>query len=275
MGSAPDLYGVIGHPVAHSRSPLIHRLFATRTGERMDYVLLDAAPGEFAAVVAEFHNGGGKGLNVTVPYKQEAYGIATRRTERARLAGAVNTLAWLDGDLLGDNTDGAGLVRDLQVNLGIGLEGSSILLLGAGGASRGVVGPLLDCGARRVVIANRTHERADALAARFGMSPRLGSMPLENLTSNFDLVVNATSASLYGEVPQIPRTAIGPGTFCYDMMYGREPTVFLRWAEANGAGGWADGLGMLVEQAAESFLVWRGVRPDTGPVLAEVRRSLS
>jgi len=275
MAGATDLYGVIGHPVAHSRSPLIHRLFASRTGQHMEYVLLDAAPGEFVDVVTEFRERGGKGLNVTVPYKEEAYGMATCRTERARLAGAVNTLAWQDGGLLGDNTDGAGLIRDLQANLGVGIEGSSILLAGAGGAARGVVGPLLDCGARRLVIVNRTPERAAALAARFGSAPRLRAMAFEELTSAFDLVINATSASLYGQVPPIPGAAVGSGTFCYDMMYGREPTAFLRWAEANGAGGSADGLGMLVEQAAESFLLWRGVRPETGPVLEQVRLSLS
>jgi len=274
MSASPDLYGVIGHPVSHSRSPQIHRLFASQTGQNMDYVLLDAEPGEFVDVVNEFRDRGGKGLNVTVPFKEEAYAIAARCSERARLAGAVNTLAWLDGELIGDNTDGAGLTRDLEANLGANIEGASVLLVGAGGAARGVVAPLLDRGARSLVVANRTPERAAELVARFGSSPRLRSMALGDVCDPFDLVVNATSASLKGQVPAIPAAAVGTTTFCYDMMYATEPTAFLLWARDHGAGGVADGLGMLVEQAAESFFLWRGIRPDTRAVLKQMRSSL-
>ena len=274
MSAPPDLYGVIGHPVSHSRSPQIHRLFASQTGQNLDYVLLDAEPGEFVDVVTEFRDRGGRGLNVTVPFKEEAYAIATRCSQRARLAGAVNTLAWLDGELIGDNTDGTGLTRDLEANLGVRIEGASVLLVGAGGAARGVVAPLLDCGARRLVVANRTPERATELVARFGSSPRLRSIALGDVGGPFDLVVNATSASLKGQIPAIPAAAVGATTFCYDMMYATEPTAFLLWARDHGAGGSADGLGMLVEQAAESFFLWRGIRPDTAAVLEQVRSSL-
>ncbi len=275
MVDAPDLYGLIGHPVAHSRSPLIHRLFAAQTGQDMSYVLLDADPAEFDDVVADFRNRGGKGLNVTVPHKEAAFRLSGPRTERARMAGAVNTLAWQDGDLLGDNTDGAGLVRDLQTNLGIRLEDATILVAGAGGAASGIIGPLLDCGAGCIVIANRTPERADTLVARFRSCPQLQSAPFPEVRGDFDLIINATSASLSGQVPPVPDTAVGPTTFCYDLMYSKDPTAFLAWAVARGARDSADGLGMLVEQAAESFLVWRGIRPATAPVLDEVRRSLS
>lgn len=270
-----DLYGVIGHPVAHSRSPQIHRIFASHTGQRMDYVLVDAEPGEFAEAVQAFRDRGGKGLNVTVPFKERAFAIAARVAERARIAGAVNTLTWIDDDLLGDNTDGAGLIRDLQTNLGMVLEGAHILLAGAGGAARGVIGPLLDSGARSVVVANRTPERAAALVDCFGSPSRLSSIPFAGITGPFDLIVNATSASLHGQAPAIPRQAVSAATFCYDMMYASGPTAFLQWARSRGAGGTADGLGMLVEQAAESFMLWRGIRPETDSVLDEVRRSLT
>ena len=264
--SPADLYGVIGHPVAHSRSPRIHGLFAEQTGQRIRYEAIDAPPGAFARIAGEFRQRGGLGLNVTLPYKEDACRLATRLTDRARQAGAVNTLAWKDAEVLGDNTDGIGLVRDLEDNLGFAITGSRILLAGAGGAALGAVGPLLAHGAARVVIANRTAERATALVARFGSPARLEASPYGELTGPFDLIVNATAASLAGQVPPIPARAAGPGTYCYDMMYAAEPTPFLRWAEARGAGGSADGLGMLVEQAAESFALWRGVRPDTGPV---------
>lgn len=274
-GGAVDLYGVIGHPVAHSFSPRIHRIFAARTAQHMNYVLVDAAPGEFAEAVEAFRARGGKGLNVTLPFKERAFTMASRLTERARVAGAVNTLSWVDDVLRGDNTDGAGLIRDLRTNLDLVLEGAHVLLAGAGGAASGVIGPLLDSGVDGIVVANRTPERAAALIDRFGAPSRLSAASFDDLTGPFDLIVNATSAGLRDQVPPIPQRAVGSGTFCYDMMYADEPTAFIRWARSSGAARSADGLGMLVEQAAESFLLWRGIRPETGPVLAELRGKLS
>lgn len=272
---APGLYGLVGHPVAHSRSPLIHRRFAAETGERLDYVLINIPPGGFVHGVGEFRDRGGLGLNVTLPYKGEALEYATELSERARRAQAVNTLAWReDGGVLGDNTDGAGLVRDIEHNLGFAIGGARVLLMGAGGAARGALPPLVDAVPREIVIANRTASRARRLAETgAGPVPVTGGGYGE-LEGPFDLVVNATSASLAGEVPALPDDAIGAATLCYDMMYEAGLTVFLRWARDRGAGGLADGTGMLVEQAAESFALWRGVRPDTAGALAEVRAAL-
>jgi len=241
----------------------------------MNYELVDATPGQFAEAVEAFRTRGGKGLNVTLPFKERAFTMASRLSERAQVAGAVNTLSWVDDELRGDNTDGAGLIRDLRTNLGVALEDAHVLLAGAGGAARGAIGPLLDSGAAGVVVANRTPERAAVLIERFGSPSRLISASFDDVTGPFDLIVNATSASLRDQVPPIPQRAVGPATFCYDMMYADKPTAFVRWARSSGAGGSADGLGMLVEQAAESFLLWRGIRPETGPVLAELRGSLS
>ena len=274
MGDAADLYGLIGHPVEHSRSPLIHRLFADQTEQRIEYLLIDAPPGRFQSEVDRFRARGGLGLNVTLPYKLDAQRLCSRLTQRAAQAGAVNTLAWQDGGLLGDNTDGDGLVRDLRDNLGVHVRGSRILLIGAGGAARGAIGSLLRAEPVELSIANRTADRALALAAEFSAAGPVRGRSFESLEDGFDIIINATSASLSDEVPAIPAAAVGPSTFCYDMMYSSCPTAFLRWARAGGAAGSADGLGMLVEQAAESFLLWRGVRPDTGPVLEEVRRGL-
>jgi shikimate dehydrogenase len=270
MEGSVDQYAVVGHPVAHSLSPFIHSLFARQTGQSLSYRLMDVPPERFTEQVYEFFATGGRGLNVTLPHKTRALTIAHELTERARLAGAVNTLAARrDGSLLGDNTDGAGLVQDLTVNLGVPVRGRSILLIGAGGAARGVMAPLLALGPQRIVISNRTAERAMALAVvcaglgavegcGFG---ELGAQP-------FDLIVNATSASLTGELPGVPATVFGPQTFCYDMAYGRADTPFVRWARALGCREAVPGWGMLVEQAAESFRLWRGVRPLTAPVLA-------
>lgn len=270
-----DLYGLIGHPVEHSRSPLIHRIFAADCGLPVDYVLIDAPPGSFADEVRSFHDRGGRGLNVTLPYKGDAFRFCTRPTRRASQARSVNTLAWEGGDVVGHNTDGEGLVRDLRYNLGVRLSDRRILLVGAGGAARGSIGPLLDEDPAELVIANRNPEKAGKLAAELGAAGPVRAEPFERLEQPFDLIINATSASLSGQVPDLPASVVGPLTFCYDMMYGVEPTVFLKWATQNGAAGSADGLGMLVEQAAESFLLWRGVRPETGPVLAEVRNTLA
>jgi len=272
----PDRYAVVGHPVDHSRSPFIHRRFAAATGQSLTYERIDIPPGAFAPRVADFGRQGGRGLNVTLPYKFDALSFAERLTDRARDAGAVNTLAWLDdGVVLGDNTDGTGLVRDLTVNLGLRLGSARVLLLGAGGAARGALAALAASRPGEIVIANRTPARADALAADFAGGGSVRSCGYESLTGRFDLVVNATSASLAGDVPPVPPAVVDDGTLCYDMMYGKGPTAFLVWAADQGAGRRADGVGMLVEQAAESFALWRGVRPATGPVLTELRARLA
>jgi shikimate dehydrogenase len=273
---APDRYAVVGHPVAHSRSPFIHARFAAATGQRLVYDLIDIPPGEFRERVDAFAADGGRGLNVTLPYKFEALDYAETLTDRARDAGAVNTLAWrADGSVLGDNTDGAGLVRDLEQNLGCALAGSRVLLLGAGGAARGALPALAAAGPGAVVVANRTHARAVALAADFAHRVAVEAREFDALEGRFDLVINATAASIEDAVPPVPARVVDGGTLCYDMMYGAVPTAFLRWAAAAGAGRRADGIGMLVEQAAESFALWRGVRPETGPVLAALRAQLA
>jgi shikimate dehydrogenase len=270
MEGSVDQYAVVGHPVAHSLSPFIHSLFARQTGQSLSYRLMDVPPERLIEQVCEFFATGGRGLNVTLPHKTRALTLAQELTERARLAGAVNTLAVRrDGSLLGDNTDGAGLVQDLTVNLGVTVQGRSILLIGAGGAARGVIAPLLALGPQRIVISNRTAERATALA---GVFARLGTVEGcgfgELGAQPFDLIVNATSASLTGELPGVPPALFGPQTFCYDMAYGRADTPFVRWARELGCREAVPGWGMLVEQAAESFRLWRGVRPLTAPVLA-------
>jgi shikimate dehydrogenase len=270
-----DRYAVMGNPIAHSRSPEIHTLFARQTGQSIRYDAILVALDLFAQAVAEFVASGGKGLNVTVPFKQEACQVADELSRRARRAGAVNTLAVSGaGTLFGDNTDGMGLVRDLTENLRIELSGSRVLMLGAGGAARGVLAPLLEREPARVIIANRTAARAEELADLFADLGDLTGCGFDALgAERFDLVINATSAGLLGQVPALPEGVIGPETRCYDMTYGREPTTFMRYAEAQGARCCYDGLGMLVEQAAESFGLWRGVRPHTGPVIDQLRRS--
>ena len=271
-----DAYAVMGHPVAHSRSPLIHRLFAEQTGQAMVYTAIEVEPGDFPGAVARFRVGGGRGLNVTLPFKEEAFALAEGTTPRAARAGAVNTL-WFepDGSCRGDNTDGVGLVRDLARVLGAPLAGRRVLMLGAGGAARGVVGPLLEEGPASLVIANRGEERARALATLFSGAGDVRARGLDGIPDRgFDLIVNATSASLHGALPALPRGLLAPGGFAYDLVYGPRPTPFETWARGAGAAGTADGLGMLVEQAAESFLRWRGIRPRTGPILAAVRALL-
>lgn len=270
MEGSVDQYAVVGHPVAHSLSPFIHSLFARQTGQSLVYRLMDVAPEQFIERVREFFATGGRGVNITVPHKTRAMTLASELTERARLAGAVNTLAARhDGTLLGDNTDGAGLVQDLSVNLGVQLKQRDILLIGAGGAARGVIAPLLAREPRRIAIANRTAERAAALAAVFAGLGAVEGGGFGALGGQaFDLIINATSASLTGELPAVPAAAFGPDTFCYDMAYGRGDTPFVRWARELGCRHAVPGWGMLVEQAAESFRLWRGVRPLTAPVLA-------
>ena len=273
MSALPDQYGVIGHPVAHSLSPFIHGLFARETGQQMIYRLYDVPPEQFAAQVQAFFEHGGRGLNVTVPHKIAAVEVAHDLTTRAAHAAAVNTLSLgEDGRILGDNTDGAGLVRDLCDNHGIAVTNQRVLIIGAGGATRGVLAPILALEPTIVVIANRTPERAAALAAAFsdlGTTQGLGFADLGGET--YDLVINATSASLSGEIPPLPAAAIGADTVCYDLAYGKSATAFVEWARARGCAQALQGWGMLVEQAAESFLVWRGIRPSTARVLAVLR----
>lgn len=262
----PDRYAVIGNPVDHSRSPWIHAEFAAACRQDIEYTRIAAPLDGFERSVQEFRAAGGKGLNVTLPFKPQAYRYCERASEQARAAGAVNTLSF-GAVVQGDNTDGTGLVRDLAGNLGIELERRSILLMGAGGAAQGVAGALLEAGARRLVIANRTLAKARALAARFKGASASGYEALAG--ERFDLIVNATSAGLAGDAPPLPGGVLHGGSVAYDMVYGRD-TPFLAAARAAGARA-CDGLGMLVEQAAESFFLWRGVRPQTGAVLRKLR----
>jgi len=272
----PDLYAVFGNPIAHSKSPVIHAAFAASTGQEMIYEARLAPVDGFAPAVADFVGQGGKGMNVTVPFKEDAFRLATRLSERAARAGAVNTLSFSGGEIAGDNTDGAGLVRDITVNLGYSLAGKRILLLGAGGASRGVIAPLLAEGPAVLAVANRTAAKAEALAAAFAdVAPVEGGDFGRYAGRSFDVVINATSASLAGETLPLPEGLFATGSLAYDMMYGKGETPFLQLAREQGAGRCADGLGMLVEQAAEAFFVWRGVRPATTPVLADLRARLA
>lgn len=263
-----DHYAVIGHPVGHSKSPRIHALFAVQTAQNMAYEAIEAPLDDFAGTVARLRSTGFRGCNVTVPFKFEAFKLATRRSERAESAQAVNTLSFSGDVIEGDNTDGAGLVRDIENNLGIRLQDRRVLLMGAGGAAYGVVLPLLQAGAH-LTVANRTPEKAFALAKAFPSAAiQAGGYDMLD-AAPFDIVINATSSGLADELPPLPESALSPGTLAYDMMYGRE-THFMALARARGAQV-ADGLGMLVEQAAEAFFVWRGVRPDTRPVLETLR----
>jgi shikimate dehydrogenase len=266
-----DRYAVMGHPIGHSRSPAIHTLFARQTGQRLLYDALDVLPANFSDAARRFFAEGGRGLNVTLPHKEAAFALAERRTPRASSAAAVNTLTCVDGHILGDNTDGAGLVRDLCGNLGVELAAQRLLLLGAGGAARGVIAPLLAAAPAALVIANRRLERASELA-HAQADERVLASGLEALRGRqFDVVINATSASLADQVPAVPAGVIGARSCCYDMAYGKGPTAFMRWASGQGAIRVFDGLGMLVEQAAESFYLWRGVRPETAPIMAALK----
>ncbi|MNR78148.1 Shikimate dehydrogenase [compost metagenome] len=268
-----DNYAVIGNPIAHSKSPDIHARFAAQTQQNLQYERLLAPLDGFLATVQEFVAQGGKGLNVTVPFKLEAYAMATRLTERARAAGAVNTLKFGDGEMLGDNTDGVGLVTDIVRNAGVAVAGKTVLLLGAGGAARGVILPLLHEKPAKLVLANRTHAKAVDLVERFAPNPCLEVGDFALLDDAFDIVINATAASLASEVPPISPRVFAQRTLAYDMMYGAAPTPFMQFATQHGASA-RDGLGMLVEQAAESFYLWRGVRPETTAVFAELRSKL-
>jgi shikimate dehydrogenase len=262
----------MGYPVSHSRSPVIHRLFALQTGQNIQYELLQVAPEKLDKSIAQFQRTGGKGLNITVPHKTEVLRLADQLSERAELAGAVNTLVFQEDSVFGDNTDGIGLLRDLVGNLGVQLRDCNILILGAGGATRGIVAPLLESQPESSSIANRTLAKARDLvehlsdigpvtACRFGEVPK---------STHFSLIINATSGGLTGENPPYPASAISDGCLCYDLSYGLTPTPFSLWAARHGATKSVMGWGMLVEQAAESFHLWRGVRPDTSQVLKQI-----
>ena len=275
----PDRYAVIGHPIAHSKSPLIHGLFAQATGQELTYEAIDGgdAPGGFARALAGFRAAGGRGVNVTLPFKLEALACADEADDAARLAGAANALRFEGGRVQARNFDGAGLVRDIAVNLAVPLHAARVLLLGAGGAARGAILPLARAGAARIVIANRTADKARQLAA--DLAPHAGGCAiagagLDALGGGFEVVINATSASLSGADLQVPADAFALAHLAYDMVYGKGLTPFLRQAQAAGARRLADGIGMLVEQAAEAFAWWRGLRPDTAPVIAQLAKPL-
>ena len=271
-----DRYCVFGNPIAHSKSPDIHAAYAAQTGHAVQYEKRLAPVDGFAAAVQAFIAEGGKGANVTLPFKLEAVKVANALTIRAQAAGAVNTLHFTEDGIIGDNTDGAGLVADIVDNAGMQIGGRRVLLLGAGGAARGVVLPILEHRPAQLVIANRTVATAQALADQFaalGGAGVVSACGYADLDGAFDLVINATAASLSAELPPVPATVFAPGALALDMMYGKEPTVFLQFAASHGAAV-RDGLGMLVEQAAEAFAVWRGVHPDTAPVLQSLRAQL-
>lgn len=266
-------YAVMGNPVNHSLSPRIHQMFAQKCGIALEYTAINVEAGEFAAAVAQFRNDGGKGLNITVPFKLEAWQLADLRSPRAQLAGAVNTLRFdSDGSVFGDNTDGVGMLRDITSNLGKPITDAKILVIGAGGAVRGVLGPLLEACPSLLHIVNRTASKATDLAAVFGeLGPCTGSGLNEAGLASYDIIINGTAASLQGKMPDLPVCIFTNESLAYDMMYSREPTPFLAWASDNGVSQCSDGLGMLVEQAAESFYIWHGLRPETKSVLQALR----
>ena len=285
VGSQAGLerYFVLGNPVGHSKSPQIHARFAQLTGQQLAYQPWLVPPGGFAAVLAQLKAGGARGCNVTVPFKFEAYQAADSQSDRAQLAQAANTLVIGKGRVHADNTDGIGLVRDIEANAGVVLAGRDVLLIGAGGAGAGVLGPLLAAGPRRLVLVNRTRDRADALAARHQAHPWLQQVlqktellvqDLQGVQGNFDVVINASASSLAGSAVPVAGNVLKPGALACDLMYGPAAGGFMAWARAHGAIG-RDGLGMLVEQAAESFALWRGVRPPAAQVLQELRLSLA
>lgn len=262
-----DRYAVFGNPIAHSKSPLIHAAFARQTGQDLVYEAILAPLDDFVTSASAFFQAGGRGANVTVPFKEEAFRLAHQLTDRAAKAAAVNTLTYADGRITGDNTDGAGLVHDIRDNLNCSIQAKRILLMGAGGAARGVILPLLAEQPASLTVANRTVEKAAALREHFSNIETSSYQGL--MGQQFDLVINATSSGLSDELPPLPDGIFFPGALAYDMMYGRV-TPFIRFAREQGVTV-ADGLGMLVEQAAEAFYVWRGIRPQTAPVIAQLR----
>ena len=264
-----DRYGVIGYPVAHSRSPIIHKQFAEQTGQEMRYEAIEVPPDKLEQSIRQFQRSGGRGLNVTVPHKSEVVRLVDELSETASIAGAVNTLDISSDTIIGHNTDGTGLVRDLIGNVGLSLAGLRVLILGAGGATRGIIGPLLEQETASIMVANRSVDKADALVDHFGTMGEVSAVRLDRIPDNrtFDLILNATSARLGGKMPEFPTHAVGAETLCYDLSYGLKETPFVAWAKGAGAGRTRSGWGMLIEQAAESFEIWRGVRPDTAPVM--------
>lgn len=269
-----DRYAVFGNPIGHSKSPFIHTLFARQTNQPLTYTAELVPVDGFMDAARQFFASGGKGCNVTVPFKEDAVQFATRLTERAQLAGAVNTLKKLDdGGILGDNTDGEGLVQDL-LQYQVPLQGARILFIGAGGAARGVLKPLLDQHPAEIVITNRTLAKAEQLATLFSHYGAIKAVAMKEIDQGFDVVINSTSASLSGELPAVSAAIFTPSTYAYDMMYGAGKTAFNQWASDNGAAAAYDGLGMLVGQAAESFMLWRGLRPGTRQILRELRKNL-
>ncbi len=277
----PQLYAVMGNPISHSKSPQIHTAFALETNQKLEYSAIHVDVGGFAQAVSHFQGHGGKGLNVTVPFKLDARKMADSLTERAKKAGAVNTLIFSkDGHIEGDNTDGVGLVNDIIDHLGWEILQKRVLILGAGGASRGVIGPILDKKPETLMIANRTASKATELARLFSDSKDKDTKSIEAggydslAGQQFDLIINATAASLQGQVPPLPDDLLTAEACCYDMMYAAKPTAFMQWASQHGAKQISDGLGMLVGQAAESFYIWRGIRPSVSPVIQSIQQSM-
>lgn len=272
-----DKYAVYGNPIKHSKSPVIHAAFAEQTGQSVKYRAVRVELGEFERSARTFFEGGGAGLNVTVPFKQEAFRFADELSDRARRAGAVNTLTRdQDGRIRGDNTDGVGLIRDMVANLGWALRGLRVLVLGAGGAVRGILEPLLRERPGELLVVNRSAERAARFPAEFGDLGAIRGGGYELMQGErFDLVINATSAGLEDAMPPLPDTLLAERACCYDLGYGAAPTPFMRWAALQAAWAVSDGLGMLVEQAAESFYLWRKVRPATGPVINQLRQVMA
>lgn len=276
MTNTTDCYAVMGNPITHSKSPQIHQQFAEQTNEKLSYEKIKVETENFSSDVASFQQHNGKGLNITVPLKEEAFKLATELTERARRAGAVNTLILnAENNYIGDNTDGIGLVRDLTQNYAISLTGKDILILGAGGAVRGILEPFIQQQPARIVIANRTLKRAQDLAKDFSDIANIEVFEYEKLAGQkFDIVINGTSASLSGDLPPLPDNLLNNNSTTYDMMYGKEDTLFMIWSKENNASNVFDGLGMLVEQAAESFYCWRKLRPETKSVIDSIREDL-
>lgn len=261
----------MGNPVAHSQSPRIHQAFARQTGQSLDYQAVLVPKDAFTETLAAFRQAGGRGANITLPFKETAWQAVNTHSSRAQRAGAVNTIRFENGTVHGDNTDGVGLVRDLRDNLGCPLRDRDILILGAGGAVRGIIDPLFDEAPASIVIANRTLDKASAIAGQFRDRGNIRAVSYTDLEGRYPVIINGTSLSLQDEVPPLADTVLAANGVAYDMMYRREPTCFMRWAAERGAGNTADGLGMLVEQAAESFFIWRDVRPATAPVIAILR----
>ena len=270
----PDRYGVMGYPVKHSRSPIIHRVFAQQTGQNITYELFEVSPEELENAIRNFQRRGGRGLNITVPHKSEVVRLVDELSDAASIAGAVNTLSITAESIRGDNTDGTGLVRDLRRNHRVPIEGARILILGAGGATRGIMAPLLEEQPTTITLANRTVSKAQALANHFGSMGDVHACRFDDivLDVDYDLVINATSAGVRGEQLPFPGGIISASSVCYDLSYATGDTPFTRWAQAQGAARAIVGWGMLVEQAAESFYLWRGVRPDTKTVLKRLPR---